>query len=114
MKPIDVYGGLFGAFSYDFIDQFEDLPKNENDIIEDPDYYFVLADNLFFIDHSKNELNLVANAFITDSEDIDSTYEKCMNRINIMEKAYYESLEYQSETSSFISMGEENEITTEL
>ena len=37
-KPFRVTCGLVGALSYDFIDQFEKLPANEQDILKNPDY----------------------------------------------------------------------------
>jgi len=66
-KPFVPYCGLFGSISYDFIDQFEDLPKNKKDIIKDPDYLLYFLDNLFLIDHKQNKTFFVANALITDN-----------------------------------------------
>ena len=60
------YGGLFGAISYDMIDQFEDLPAAQKDIIQDPDYEMYYVDNLFVMDHTKGKMLILANALITD------------------------------------------------
>lgn len=78
-KPFIPYAGLFGCISYDFIDQFEDLPKNKIDMTRDPDYELYFLDNLFLIDHKDNETFFVANALITDyGTDI---YGECLSRI---------------------------------
>lgn len=79
LKPFIPYAGLFGCVSYDFIDQFEDLPKNKIDAADDPDYVFYFLDNLFLIDHKENKTFLIANALITDDDT--SIYDKCKQKI---------------------------------
>jgi anthranilate synthase component 1 len=74
------YGGLFGVFSYDFIDQFEDLPANPRDVLNVPDYLFYYVDNLFVIDHKKNEMHIVANA-VGVNEDYEELHEQCLAKI---------------------------------
>src|SRR3989339_116146 len=85
-KPFTAYAGLFGCFSYDFIDQFEDLPKNEKDAVGDPDYEFYFCDNLFMIDHKTKKLHIVANALITDKK-TDDEYRRCKNILRDYEKS---------------------------
>src|SRR3989338_5631177 len=79
-KPFVPYCGLFGSVSYDFIDQFEDLPKNKKDIIKDPDYILYFLDNLFLIDHKANKTYFVANALITN-DSRDEIYNGCKSKI---------------------------------
>ena len=79
-KPFVPYCGLFGSVSYDFIDQFEDLPKNKKDIIKDPDYILYFLDNLFMIDHKSKKTYFVANALITDKNK-DEIYRECASKI---------------------------------
>ncbi|MAE43211.1 anthranilate synthase component 1 [Candidatus Woesearchaeota archaeon] len=79
IKPFIPYSGLFGCISYDFIDQFEDLPKNKKDITNDPDYVLYFLDNLFLIDHKENKTFFVSNALITD--DGNSIYDECLSKI---------------------------------
>jgi anthranilate synthase component I len=98
IKPISTYGGLFGAFAYDFIDQFEELPPNKEDWVNDPDYFFMLADHLFFVDHQTDLLHLVANAYLSSEEAVDDTYDQCVMHIHHMEQAYYDSLDMQNES----------------
>ncbi|HLG23468.1 MAG TPA: anthranilate synthase component 1 [Candidatus Nanoarchaeia archaeon] len=77
-KPFVPYCGLFGAVSYDFIDQLEDLPKNKNDLTNDPDYVFYFLDNLFFIDHKENKTYFIANALVTGNDEI---YDECRAKL---------------------------------
>ncbi|MHC4124776.1 MAG: chorismate-binding protein, partial [Planctomycetota bacterium] len=67
-KPFRVTCGLFGALSYDFIDQFEKLPKNKQDLLGNPDYELYFADNIFLMDHEHNTGYVVVNVVITDGD----------------------------------------------
>ena len=79
-KPFIPYCGLFGSISYDFIDQFEDLPKNKLDLLQDPDYLLYFVDNLFVVDHKDQKTHFVANALVT--EDYETAYDDCISKIN--------------------------------
>src|SRR3989338_277372 len=85
-KPVIPFCGLFGAISYDFIDQFEDLPKNELDPLNNPDYELYLLDNLFLTDHKQSKTYIIANAFITDNKR-DDIFKECQKKIESYEKA---------------------------
>ena len=85
-KPFIPYAGLFGAISFDFIDQFEDLPKNNEDLAQDYDYILYFLDNLFLIDHKENKTYLVANALITDSNK-EAIYKECLAKIGFYKKS---------------------------
>ncbi len=65
-KPFRVTCGLLGAISYDFIDQFEKLPSNKEDLLGNPDYELYFADNIFLYDHAHNKGYVVVNVVITD------------------------------------------------
>ncbi len=67
-KPFRVTCGLFGALSYDFIDQFEKLPKNTDDLLGNPDYELYFADNIFLMDHEHNQGYVIVNVMITDDD----------------------------------------------
>ena len=68
-KPFIPFCGLFGAISYDFIDQFEELPKNKHDLLKEPDYEFYYLDNLFLIDHRKKKTHIIANRIFNNNAD---------------------------------------------
>jgi len=85
-KPLIPYGGLFGAIAYDFIDQFEDLPRNKFDIMGDPDYELYYVDNLFLMDHKQHKTRILVNALITDQKR-DEIYMDCMKKLSFYEEA---------------------------
>jgi anthranilate synthase component 1 len=97
-KPVQPYCGLFGAIAYDFIDQFEDLPKARSDLLEIPDYELYFVDNLFLIDHKKNKTIFIANALIMD-DDSENTYDRCVDIIN----------EYENMLSTHLTKLDKNE-----
>jgi len=67
-KPFRVTCGLFGALSYDFIDQFEKLPANSKDLLGNPDYELYFADNIFLMDHKHGKGYVVVNVIITNGD----------------------------------------------
>jgi len=75
--PFSVYSGLIGVIAYDFIDQFENLPKNQKDILNEPDYEMNFYDNLFILDHKKKKLTFIANALIFNGEDKKTEFTRC-------------------------------------
>ncbi len=80
-KPFRVTCGLLGALSYDFVDQFEKLPANSEDVLGNPDYEMYFADNIFLMDHQHGKGYAVVNAIITD-DDRQAIYdesERCFN-----------------------------------
>ena len=84
-KKFTISSGLFGAISYDFIDQFEKLPKNRVDALKDPDYEMLFLDNVFIVDHLKKKITLIANAFKTRLED-SKEISRCLKKIEALEK----------------------------
>ena len=67
-KPFRITCGLLGALSYDFVDQFETLPPNDQDILGNPDYELYFADNIFLMDHEHNQGYVVVNCMITNGD----------------------------------------------
>jgi anthranilate synthase component 1 len=67
-KPFRITCGLLGAISYDFIDQFEKLPPNKQDLLGNPDYELYFADNIFLMDHEHAKGYVVVNVMITNGD----------------------------------------------
>ena len=78
LKPFMSYCGLFGIFSYDFIEHFEALSENA-----DSYYEFYFLDNLFIT--SKEKTYFIANALIMDDKK-EKTYNECLKTIESYEK----------------------------
>jgi len=85
-KPFRVTCGLFGALSYDFIDQFEKLPPNKEDLLGNPDYELYFADNIFLMDHEHGQGYIIVNVVVTD-EDRDVAVTEAQERFD-----YYSNL----------------------
>jgi len=82
---ITPYVGLFGAISYDFIDQFEKLPKNKKNELKEPLYEMNFYDSLFFADHLNSKTYLIENALPFKNNAKEQT-ENCIKRIEKKEK----------------------------
>ncbi|MEM7305077.1 MAG: anthranilate synthase component I family protein [Planctomycetota bacterium] len=54
--------GLFGAFSYELVDRFEELPARRRDPQDTPDASFVLAGDTLVFDHRRGEVHVVTRA----------------------------------------------------
>lgn len=80
-QPFKVYGGLFGVFSYDFIDQMEDLPSNKEDLLKDEDYVFYLAYSLYYLDHKQKQFYIIVNAYKVN-DDAQILYEECKKELD--------------------------------
>jgi len=81
-----------GAIAYDFIDNFEELPKNKKDILKEPDYEMNFYDNLFIVDHKKKKIIFVANALIFDKKDKAKEQKRCEKIIQNYEKTRVKKL----------------------
>ncbi|MAE42985.1 hypothetical protein CMO93_04385 [Candidatus Woesearchaeota archaeon] len=79
------YCGLFGMTSYDFVNNVEDLPKNNEDLVNDPDYILYFVDNMFVVNHKTKKTYFVANALVTDNKK-EELYKSCTKTINGYEK----------------------------
>jgi len=60
--------GLLGAISYDFIDQFEKLPANKEDLLGNPDYELYFVDNLFGYDRQRHKGYIIVNCVVTNGD----------------------------------------------
>lgn len=83
LKPFMPYCGLFGIFSYDFIEHFEEMPEKE-DILNEPYYEFYFLDNLFVMDKKEDKMHLIANALIMGDKR-EKTYNECLKTIECYE-----------------------------
>lgn len=77
------YSGLYGAFSYDIMDFFEDLPNLDE---EESEYYqFFFLDNLFVYEKCEERTFVIANAFVFDNKK-NNLYNECNKIIESYEK----------------------------
>ncbi len=91
-KPFTVYGGLFGMIGYDFVDQFEQLDGEQEDLLNEPDYEMNFYDNLFLIDHRAERMVFISCALIFEGTDRTREIERCRSVINRYQSALSEDL----------------------
>ncbi|HEV8598553.1 MAG TPA: anthranilate synthase component 1 [Gemmatimonadales bacterium] len=83
--PIDACYLAAGAFSYDLIELFEELPVGRPEGHPTPHYEFFVPDRLVIIDHVRNRTLLVANAF--GGKDGDANYHDAVRAIGDLLRA---------------------------
>ncbi len=71
--------GLFGAFSYEIVDQFEGLPPRRPDPLGEPDASFVLAGDLVVYDRAGGNVQVVTRGLPwEDPADVRDRHEGCV------------------------------------
>ena len=61
-------GGAVGYFSYDFVRQFEEVPKNAKPDLDIPEAYFVFVDRVIAFDHILKKTWVIVNAGAREQE----------------------------------------------
>lgn len=76
--------GAVGFIGYEMIGQVESLPLPKKDTVGCDDAVMAFYDTLVAFDHLKNEVILIANAFIDESSDPAQIFKDAQNRIDLM------------------------------
>ena len=66
-QPVALPPGLFGAFAYEIVDRFEQLPARPPDPLNEPDASFVLAADMIVEDHARNMVAIVTRGLPWES-----------------------------------------------
>ena len=78
-------GGMVGYLSYDAVRQFEPtLGSPPPDVLGVPDAMFMLADTLLVFDHRLRRLQVIANAFVGESDSVEEAYAAARGKIAAM------------------------------
>jgi len=75
-------GGAVGYISYDSVRFFEDLPEENLDELNLPDFYFMITDTIIIFDRLMNKLKIVVNAHV--GGDPEHAYQEAVSRIETM------------------------------
>jgi len=76
--------GTVGFVGYEMIRCIEDLPEPKKDVIKTDDAIMAFYDSLITFDHLRNEVILIANAFIDEDSDLSRLYQDALNRLLIL------------------------------
>ena len=77
-KPVSIeglpefHGGAVGYISYDMVRFVEELPDNNEDELQIPDCFFMIAETILIFDHVNHQIKVVVNAHIDG--DLDTVY----------------------------------------
>lgn len=74
-------GGLVGYIGYDAVRYFEKLPSQKPDVLNLPDLYLMVTNQLVLFDHLQRTLRLVVNAIIEEKTDLKKAYDQAVKRL---------------------------------
>lgn len=74
-------GGCVGYWSYDVNRSIEKLPTLAMDDLPCPDYYFMMVDELWIIDHQEQTLYCAVHTMIDHAEKLEQVYEQALHRV---------------------------------
>ncbi len=74
-------GGLVGFIGYDAVRYFEKLPSQKPDVLNLPDLYLMMTDQLALFDHLKRTLRLVVNVVLGEKTDVKKAYDQAVRRL---------------------------------
>lgn len=91
-KPVKVdglprfYGGLVGFFSYEIINQIENISHTNQNKMEFPDCLFMLTDSVIIFDNINKTAKIVINIHLEKNHNYKFLYKNACNQISKIEK----------------------------
>ena len=91
-KPVKVgnlprfYGGLVGFFSYEIINQIENIASTKGKSNDFPDSLFMLTDSVIIFDNINKTAKIVINVHIKNKNKIVNYFQKAISQIDKIEK----------------------------
>ena len=76
------HGGAVGYMSYDMVRFVEELPDDNEDELQLPDCFFMIAETILIFDHVNHQIKVVANAHIDG--DVDAAYADAVAKIDAL------------------------------
>ena len=79
-------GGVVGFIGYDAVRYFEKLPNQKPDILNLPDLYLMVTDQLVLFDHLKRTMHLVVNVSIEPKTNLKKAYQAAVRQLSKLAK----------------------------
>lgn len=97
-KPVNLpdlppfWGGLVGYVAYDIVHFYEPVPDEKPDVLQLPDIYFFLSDEVIAFDNINNKIKIIVSAVIKN-DNIKQAYKEALQKINSIEQKLYSQKE---------------------
>lgn len=78
----EFHGGAVGYMTYDMVRFVEELPDDNEDVMQLPDSFFMIAETILIFDHVNHQIKVVANAHIDG--DVDAAYSEAVGKIEVL------------------------------
>jgi anthranilate synthase component I len=79
------YGGLVGFFSYEIINQIENITEEQHGQADFPDSLFMLTDSVIIFDNINKTAKIVINVHIKDNKTYKTSYKQALQQISKIE-----------------------------
>lgn len=78
----EFHGGAVGYMTYDMVRFVEELPDENEDEMQLPDSFFMIAETILIFDHVNHQIKVVSNAHIDG--DVDAAYTEAIAKIDAL------------------------------
>ncbi len=86
------WGGMVGYVGYDVIHFYEPIPDTKPDVLQIPDIFFFLSDEVIAFDNVNNKIKIIVCAILKKEDDLKEVYKNTLEKIkNIEQKLYTEA-----------------------
>lgn len=79
------WGGLVGYIGYDVIKFYEPIPDENPDVLELPDVFLFLSDEVIVFDNLNNKIKIIVSAILDETKNPEEEYKKTIERIEAIE-----------------------------
>ncbi len=79
-------GGLVGFVGYDAVRYFEKLPSQKPDVLDLPDLFLMVADQLVLFDHLKRTFRLIVNVPLKPNINLKKAHREAVQRLSALAK----------------------------
>jgi anthranilate synthase component 1 len=86
------WGGMVGYVGYDVVHFYEPIPDTKPDVLQIPDLFFFLSDEVVAFDNVNNKIKIIVSAILNKDDDLKEVYKNTLKKIkNIEQKLYTEA-----------------------
>ncbi len=83
------WGGMVGYIGYDVIHFYEPIPDTKPDVLQIPDLFFFLSDEVVAFDNVNNKIKIIVSAILNKDDDLKEAYNNTLKKIKDIEQKLY-------------------------
>ena len=83
------WGGMVGYVGYDIIHFYEPIPDTKPDVLQIPDLFFFLSDEVVAFDNVNNKIKIIVSTILNKDDDLKEVYKNTLKKIKSIEQKLY-------------------------